>query len=475
MTYIRDFQTRYQNVKREDLDINFRSSCGITNVARQVIQNNRNRLTKQMNSNNTQTYEQGDIITYDFDDRQSEINFIVSKIKQLIGTKYTKDNKTFGLDYDDMVILVSSVKKIPELIQALKDNGIDFIVEGTQKLFETNEIQTVYETFKVIFNVCENYDKNTFSRTQIQIDNKLVQKWTQYSPLDCTAIKNALEDFVVCFHETDAYEYTIQQNLKKLFADLQLISQTQDEKTLYNWGKFTEIINDFEKIYLDVEPVYKLRRFHTFLRDDAPFIYPEGWLSPSFKTIRSLRIMTYHQSKGLEFPVVFLMGLEEGIFPLSRAVMDENELEEERRLAYVGITRAEEELYLTNSISRMLYGKSQNNPASRFIEEIDEELIQSDNQTVASTTLTSKRTRSREVPFSKKPKYRMPAGTVERPKETGADKQSWNIGDKISHKAWGTGTIVKVSGDGEDTELDIAFEGKGIKRLLAAFAPITKI
>ena len=84
--------------------------------------------------------------------------------------------------------------------------------------------------------------------------------------------------------------------------------------------------------------------------------------------------------------------------------MDENELEEERRLAYVGITRAEEELYLTNSISRMLYGKSQNNPASRFIEEIDEELIQSDNQTVASTTLTSKRTRSREVPFSKKPK-----------------------------------------------------------------------
>lgn len=116
-----------------------------------------------------------------------------------------------------------------------------------------------------------------------------------------------------------------------------------------------------------------------------------------------------------------------------------------------------------------------NNPASRFIEEIDEELIQSDNQTVASTTLTSKRTRSREVPFSKKPKYRMPAGTVERPKETGADKQSWNIGDKISHKAWGTGTIVKVSGDGEDTELDIAFEGKGIKRLLAAFAPITKI
>src|SRR5699024_12231358 len=139
-------------------------------------------------------------------------------------------------------------------------------------------------------------------------------------------------------------------------------------------------------------------------------------------------------AKGLEFPVVFLMGLEEGIFPLSRAVMDENELEEERRLAYVGITRAEEELYLTNSISRMLYGKSQNNPASRFIEEIDEELIQSDNQTVASTTLTSKRTRSREVPFSKKPKSRMPSSAGKTQNETDADKHSWNKGDKDSHK-----------------------------------------
>src|SRR5699024_3652620 len=144
-------------------------SCGITDIARQVIQNNRNRLAKQMNSNNTQTYEQGDIITYDFDDRQSEINFIVSKIKQLTGTEYTKDNKTFGLDYDDMVILVSSVKKIPELIQALKDNGINFIVEGTQKLFEANEIQTICKTFEIIFKILEIYDINTFSRADIQI------------------------------------------------------------------------------------------------------------------------------------------------------------------------------------------------------------------------------------------------------------------------------------------------------------------
>ena len=182
-------------------------------------------------------------------------------------------------------------------------------------------------------------------------------------------------------------------------------------------------------------------------------------------------LMTLHAAKGLEFPTVFLMGLEEGIFPLGRAVMDESELEEERRLAYVGITRAEEELYLSNAFSRMLYGRRQSNQVSRFISEISDELLQSDNETLANYQPKTKV----DVPFAKKPVYRKPAGTVEKSQGTGAEKKQWNIGDKVSHKAWGTGTVVKVSGSGEDIELDIAFAGQGIKRLLAAFAPITKI
>lgn len=384
LTYIRDFQTRYCNVRREDLDINFRSSCGITDIARQVIQNNQNRLAKQMNSNNTQAYAQGDIITYDFNDRQSEIDFIISKIKQLTGAQYTKDGKTYGLNYDDMVILVSSVKKIPELIQALKINEIDFIVEGTQKLFEANEIQAVCATFELVFEIISTYDKSTFSRQNININAELVQIWIQYSPLDANAIKNVLTDFVAFFHETDAYEYTIQENLKNLFAELQLIANIKDEKSLYNWGKFTEIINDFEKIYLDMEPTYKLRSFQTFLRDDAPYIYPEGWLSPSFKTIRSLRVMTYHQSKGLEFPVVFLPFLTQySIFPLKNpggtsawgifndpAIKNayKNDAESYRRLLYVGITRSEKYLFMTRSPQPYGNGRMYRNPAQPYLE-----------------------------------------------------------------------------------------------------------
>lgn len=384
LTYIRDFQTRYNNVKREDLDINFRSSRGITDIARQVIINNQNRLAKQMNSNDTQTYATGDIIAYDFDDRTSEIDFIVAKIKQLFGTEYIKDGKKYGLNYDDMVILVSSVKKIPELIQALQNNGIDFIVEGTQKLFEADEIQTLCASFNTIFTLVDTYEESTFSKNDIQIDAELIQKWAKYSPLDSTAIENALVDFVAFFHESDNYEYTIQQNLKNLFADLQLIVNSQDEKVLYNWGKFTEIINDFEKIYLDMSPIYKLRAFQTFLRDDAPTIYPEGWLSPSFKTIRSLRIMTYHQSKGLEFPVVFLPFLtENGIFPpkkpggtsawgifndISIENAYENDAESYRRLFYVGITRSEKFLFMTRSPQPYGNGKTYKKSAQPFVE-----------------------------------------------------------------------------------------------------------
>lgn len=365
LTYIRDFPTRYQNVRRVNLDINFRSSCGITNIGQQVIQNNLNRLPKQMISNNTQAYMQGDIIAFDFYDRQAEINFIISKIKQLMGAEYTKDGKTYGLNYDDMVILVSSVKKIPELIQALQYNGIDFIVEGTQKLFEADEIKAVCAAFEVVFEIIETYDEVAFSGSATQINNKLVQQWEPYSPLDADGIKSALTNFVVFFHKTDAYDYTIQENLKNLFVDLQLVASNKDQKVLYNLGKFTEIINDFEKIYLDMEPIYKLRAFQTFLRDDAPPIYPEGWLSPNFKTIRSLRIMTYHQSKGLEFPVVFLPFLTQyGIFPLSNpggtnawGIFNnpsikhayENDDESHRRLFYVGITRSEKYLFMTRS------------------------------------------------------------------------------------------------------------------------------
>ena len=188
-------------------------------------------------------------------------------------------------------------------------------------------------------------------------------------------------------------------------------------------------------------------------------------------------LMTLHAAKGLEFPVVFLVGMEEGLFPLSRAAEDPSELEEERRLAYVGITRAEKKLYITNAFSRMMYGRPQRNQPSRFIDEIEDKDLEFVNPMPSNSVMS--------VPFAINRKEQAnshvypPKITIEEAKKAtgavGAEKKSWNVGDQVSHKAWGKGVVVKVNGTGEDMELDIAFASQGVKRLLAAFAPIKKI
>ena len=218
-----------------------------------------------------------------------------------------------------------------------------------------------------------------------------------------------------------------------------------------------------------------------------------------------LTLMTLHAAKGLEFPIVFIIGMEEGMFPLARAAKEESELEEERRLAYVGITRAEEKLYLTNSLSRLLYGKYQSNPVSRFIAEIDDELLD-DSENERSVFQPSGGSQS-DLPFGSgstfaadyASKRKRASNTYERanaksyyerkkeakrsvfdPVTANKDIKTvdgpvtWAIGDKAVHKKWGVGTVVKVSGTGNDQELDIAFPNQGIKRLLSAFAPIEK-
>ncbi len=189
-------------------------------------------------------------------------------------------------------------------------------------------------------------------------------------------------------------------------------------------------------------------------------------------------LMTLHAAKGLEFPVVFLIGMEDGLFPLSRSMMDDGQLEEERRLAYVGITRAKKELYLTNAYSRMMYGRIQNNPPSRFLDEIDAKDMDVENPNAGNSFLAGHSYQSQAAPFARKDE-RARAQVYTTAKKAsgavGAEKKGWNVGDQVEHKAWGRGVVMKVNGEGEDMELDIAFANKGVKRLLAAFAPIKKV
>ncbi|TFI40654.1 ATP-dependent DNA helicase PcrA, partial [Diaphorobacter sp. DS2] len=166
-------------------------------------------------------------------------------------------------------------------------------------------------------------------------------------------------------------------------------------------------------------------------------------------------------------------GLEEGVFPHSRSLMEESEMEEERRLAYVGITRAEEELFITNAQMRTLFGRTNMNPPSRFIKEIPADLLDGLEPAKKPSPFGSSPFGSPSASRGAQPQRK----AVIRPSasNTGGDDIAWKVGDKAQHGKWGTGTVVSVKGSGEGTELDIAFpKPVGIKRLLAKFAPITK-
>ncbi len=261
---------------------------------------------------------------------------------------------------------------------------------------------------------------------------------------------------------------------KMLSDDRSLEAQARRE----NLDEFKSVTQEYDEQHKDDDDP-NLQKIINFLADLA-LVSDQDDVDEQAPAVT---LMTLHAAKGLEFPVVFLVGMEEGIFPLSRALMEDDELEEERRLAYVGITRAKKKLYLTNAFSRLLYGRIQRNQPSRFVEEIDSELLQFENSPSGNSIKDSK------LPFDRaaatattyrdqqKRTYRS-AGKRVKPitnTGTGADKVGWKTGDKVEHKKWGQGTVVKVNGSGNDMELDIAFPSQGVKRLLASFAPITKV
>lgn len=184
-------------------------------------------------------------------------------------------------------------------------------------------------------------------------------------------------------------------------------------------------------------------------------------------------LMTLHAAKGLEFPYVFMVGMEEGLFPISRSLDDEEDLEEERRLAYVGMTRAEKRLYLTHAKRRLLYGRHQYNAMSRFIDEIDKDLVQSIRPSFRSAVAYDEsRSYGRKTPSFRSP---LLSKKPPQPVQHSGESIDWQVGDKVDHRAWGEGTIVQVSGDEGEVTLKVAFDSQGIKDLLAAYAPIEKI
>lgn len=486
MQNILDFEKDYPDAQTILLEQNYRSTKNILSAANQVIGHNQNRKEKKLWTEN----DQGDKITYyRGDSERDEGRFIVSEIQRLQREQQRK--------YGDFAVLYRTNAQSRVVEETFLKANIPYKMVGGHKFYDRKEIKDILAYLQVIANPADslsllriiNVPKRGVGAGSIEKlqsfaalhdfslleagQNVALSSLKGKAATEIEKLAQSLADFNQMIPYLSVTELTREVLEKTGYEDeLKRQNNLESQNRLENLEEFLSVTMEFDKTYeaqSEEEQEAPEDKLTIFLNDLALLSDVDSYEEEASE----VTLMTLHAAKGLEFPVVFLVGMEEGVFPLSRAMMEEAELEEERRLAYVGITRAEEVLYLTNALSRTLYGKTQYNRPSRFVSEIESELLQGKGNGAPGE---KKAPAATFAPKVFKPQYKQPVTTgVPGKKETSAAGVTWKVGDKVEHKKWGQGTVVRVGGSQKDLELDVAFPSQGIKRLLAAFAPITKV
>lgn len=485
MENILNFEKDYPDAKVVLLEQNYRSTKMILKAANDVIGNNSNRRDKNLWTDNAD----GEKITYyRGQSEHDEARYIVSKMQE--------EMRTRKLNYGDFAVLYRTNAQSRVMEENLLKSNIPYKMVGGHKFYDRKEIRDILAYLRLIANPEDNMSferivnvpkrgigPGTVDKLRIAANQygwSLLETALNVTITPITGkAAGELEGFAFMlkdFHKMQEYlpvTELVQEVLKRsgYLKALEIEKTLESESRIENIQEFLSVTQQFEKDSSEDKSLL------TFLTDLALVSDLDNLEEEQTSEVT---LMTLHAAKGLEFPIIFLIGVEEGVFPLSRALMEENELEEERRLAYVGITRAEQKLYITNAYSRMLYGRTQANAASRFIAEISEEALESGNQMSGNLPFgRSGSSMGGSSLLNRNQTQRATASTYKSPVsqnkvESGAEKLPWIVGDKAMHKKWGVGTVVKVSGDADNLELDVAFKEQGIKRLLAAFAPIEK-
>lgn len=475
---ILSFEKDYPNATIILLEQNYRSTKKILEAANKVIENNQNRKPKNLW---TENMDGNKLFYYRADSEQGEAQFVAGKINEL-----TRNGKKLS----DIAILYRTNAQSRVMEEVLLKSNLNYAIVGGTKFYDRKEIKDLLAYLRLIANPDDdislrriiNVPKRGIGATSmdkvanyaLQYDLSLFQalESVELIGISAKATKAAREFIQLIKNYTNQQEYlSVTELVEEVIDKTGYRDMLQEEKSIEAQSRI-ENIDEFLSVTKAFEENNEDKSLIGFLTDLALVADIDQLDEKKEESHDAVTLMTLHSAKGLEFPVVFLLGLEEGVFPHSRSLMDEQEMEEERRLAYVGITRAEEELFITNAQMRTLFGRTNMNPVSRFIREIPNELIEDLKPTVrrkTSSVSSSSSTVTRKGPTAF-------GRAVFAPTETGGEKQDWAIGDKASHKKWGVGTVVSVKGEGEGKELDIAFPSPtGIKRLLAKFAPIEKV
>ena len=500
MQNILDFEKDYPEAKVVLLEENYRSTKTILQAANEVIRNNRNRRPKNLW---TQNEDGEEIVYYRANDEQDEALFVARTIDQL---------SREGYSHKDFAVLYRTNAQSRTVEEALLKSNIPYTMVGGTKFYSRKEIRDVISYLNLIANPSDNISyERVINEPKRGVGPGTVEKIRDFassqeiSLLDASAnimlspVKGKAAQAVYEFanlildlrDRLDDYSVTelVELVLKKTGYSAALAAQAtlESQARIENIEEFLSVTKNFDENPDNPADETGLDKLSRFLNDLALIADTDDGDQESSE----VTLMTLHAAKGLEFPVVFLVGMEENVFPLSRASEDEDELEEERRLAYVGITRAEKILYLTNANSRLLYGRTNYNQPTRFLREISSDLLNyqglarpanSSFKVSYTNSDTSKfgqgmslaqalQERKRQAAPSSISTGSLPFGKSSQPSKP---EVAWAIGDIAHHKKWGDGTVLAVSGSGNSQELKINFPEVGLKKVLASIAPIEK-
>lgn len=455
---ILNFEKDFANAQTVKLEQNYRSTQIILDAANEVISKNINQKEKKIWTEN----KEGHLITsYEAEDEKDEANFIVSEI--------LKNQEEHKRNFVDFAVLYRTNAQSRMIEESLLKHSIPYRIVGGIKFYQRKEVKDIIAYMRLIQDGSDIVSlERAINEPRRGLGAATFAKWVTFArenKMDfITAGLKIKKDIGIAQGKVDAIvefcDFIIQ--MKDLGMKINLSSLIQQvfkgsgyENMLDKMGEEGEVKTENIQELLSVAKKYKaetaLESISTFLEEVA--------LASDTDSIdqeqNSVHLMTLHSAKGLEFPVVFIAGLEEGILPHSRSMLSNNEMEEERRLMYVGVTRAEEKIYLLFTNMRTIFGSTQSNPPSRFLDDIPSHLLE---ETI--------------VPDFK---Y-VENGDSKRDYENSANinkdqNKSFRDGDKVRHSEFGEGMVIS----NQDNMLTIAFRNTGIKKLSADHAPLEKI
>lgn len=475
---ILNFEDDYSDVQKITLDQNYRSTQNILDAANSVISNNKGRMGKSLWTSNG---DGNKVFVYTGTNEYDEARYIARQIK-----KHFDEQGSFS----DCAILYRTNAQSRVIEEMLMRESVPYKVLSGLRFYDRKEIKDIIAYLRVVYNPNDDVSlARIINEPKRKIGNATLEKARNIAREKETSLYDVIShaddypEFKTAIKKLLSFSEIIQSLIKlkdtvtiedltgRILNDTGympalVMEDTAESKTrIENLGEFISVITEFEK---NEETGNTLGEF---LENISLVSDIDGYDENEDSAV----LMTIHSAKGLEFPIVFLSGLEEGLFPGMRSMESDDDIEEERRLCYVAITRAKEQLYITKTISRTIHGKTMPTTASRFFREIPVEYLEDKTTLQPKVAKVMQDLGVRNASAPKKEVY-MTKGFGSSVKSSGStDYSKFKAGDAVEHRTFGRGEILKATPCGNDCILEIQFESIGFKRLMAAFAKVKKI